>query len=226
MRRGRWLALVLAALVAAPIVGALIPRPLFPSTASDAGGGERRILVLANPIHTDIAFPVDHDVVEALGFLNEAGLPLRDPAVRWVVLGWGGREFYLETPTWSELKLGPLFKGLTLDRSVMHVAIAGEIDPGHPAVTAVDVGALEFERMLAAALASFSRDAHGAPLHIEGRGYGDFDRFYEAEGRFTALVGCNTWTGAVLREGGLRTGAWNPLPQSLIWSLTLYNELP
>lgn len=228
MRRAFRAVIVLVALVAASLaVGTLVPRPLFPVAAGDAGEGARRILVLANPIHTDIAFPADDpDVLDTLGFLGEAGLPLRDPAVRWLILGWGGREFYLETPTWSDLKPGPLFKGLTLDRSVMHVAIAGEIDPDHPAVTPLDVGAEGFRRMLGEALAAFSTGPDGRPLHIEGAGYGEYDRFYEAEGRFTALAGCNTWTGAVLRRGGVRTGLWNPLPVSLTWSLALFNDLP
>ena len=226
MRRLRWLALILAIVVAAPVVGALVPRPLLPSADPASGEPRRRILVLANPIHTDIAFPAEPDVLAALGFLDEAGLPLDDPAVRWIMLGWGGREFYLETPNWSDLKAGPLFKGLTLDRAVMHVAVAGAIDPSDPAVTPIDVDGAAFERMLSTALRSFSRDGGGEPLHIEGRGYGPYDRFYEAEGRFSALVGCNTWTSAVLRQGGLRTGTWNPLPQSLAWSLALFNDLP
>lgn len=225
-RRWRWPALILAATVAAPVVGALVPRPMFPVAAHHAGEEWRRILVLANPIHTDIAFPADPDVLAALGFLDEAGLPLFDPAVRWIVLGWGGREFYLATPTWSDLKPGPLFKGLTLDRSVMHAALAGDIDPEHPAVTPVDVGTAAFRRMLVAALATFSTGANGETLPIEGGGYGEFDRFYEAEGRFTALAGCNTWTSSVLRQGGVRTGLWNPLPYSLTLSLAMFNDLP
>ena len=56
MRRWRWLVLILAVLVAAPVVGALVPRPLFPPADPASGEPRRRILVLANPIHTDIAF--------------------------------------------------------------------------------------------------------------------------------------------------------------------------
>ncbi|MER9496898.1 DUF2459 domain-containing protein [Mesorhizobium sp. M0587] len=37
-------------------------------------------------------------------FLVDAGLPSDAPEVRYIVFGWGGRAFYLETPTWSQLK--------------------------------------------------------------------------------------------------------------------------
>jgi uncharacterized protein (TIGR02117 family) len=53
--------------------------------------------------------------------------------------------------------------------------------------------------------------------------YGEYDRFYEANGTFTAVLGCNIWAAKALRTAGLRTGWWNPLPQTLRYSLELYN---
>ncbi len=54
---------------------------------------------------------------------------------------------------------------------------------------------------------------------IEGAAYGLDDAFFEARGGFNALAGCNTWTAAMLRQGGLTTGWWTPLPQLLDWSV-------
>jgi uncharacterized protein (TIGR02117 family) len=226
-RRYRYPLILLALAIAAPVLGALVPRPLVPTGAGETDGeATRRVLVLSNPIHTDIAFPADREVLDRFGFLADAGLPIYDPNVRWIVAGWGGREFYLETPEWSDLKAGPLFKGLTRDRSVMHMAVAGEIDPAGESVLPLDLSQDEFDRMLEATMAGFATDAGGRLELIEGRSYGEYDRFYEANGAFTALLGCNTWTGAVLRAGGIRTGMWNPLPQSLVWSVRLFNDLP
>lgn len=225
-RRFRYPLIFLALAIAAPVVGALIPRPLFAEAGGADGVPTRRLLVLANPIHTDIAFPVDADILARFGFLADAGLPIYDSNVRWIVAGWGGREFYLETPEWSQLKAGPLFKGLTRDRSVMHMALAGEIDPAAGGVLPLDLSPENFDRMVEATMAGFAVDGGGRVDLIEGRSYGQYDRFYEANGAFTALLGCNTWTGAVLRAGGVRTGLWNPLPQSLVWSVRLFNDLP
>ena len=76
--------------------------------------------------------------------------------------------------------------------------------------------------MLAFIRASFA-EANGAPVHIEGAHYGDADGFFEANGSFNALIGCNTWTARALRQAGLQTGWWNPLPQTLAYSLALHN---
>ncbi|TIX82407.1 MAG: DUF2459 domain-containing protein, partial [Mesorhizobium sp.] len=100
-----------------------IPRPLLPPAAADPVV-TRHILVLKNPIHTDIAVPVDDDVRKRFHFLVDGGIPDDMAGVRYIVFGWGGRAFYLETPTWSELKAVPVMKALTLDASVMHIDVA------------------------------------------------------------------------------------------------------
>lgn len=138
------------------------------------------------------------------------------------IFGWGGRAFYLDTPTWSQLKAMPVLKALTLDAAVMHVDVAGAILEPHPDVAGFDIDKEHFSALLDYIAASF-RQGPGGPVPIENAGYSSYDRFYEANGHFNGLVGCNTWAAAALRTGGIRTGWWNPLPVSLGWSLSLYN---
>ncbi|MDX8449068.1 TIGR02117 family protein [Mesorhizobium captivum] len=216
----RFLSTLVAVLLLTAVLGTLVPRPLWPAAA--AGEGTRRILVLKNPIHTDIAIPVDDGVRRRFHFLVDAGLPADAPAARYLVFGWGGRAFYLETPTWSEIKAVPVLKALTLDASVMHVDLAGAIKEQHPDVVGFDIDEEHFSALLDYIQSSFQQGLNG-PMVIDNAGYSSFDRFYEANGHFNAFIGCNTWTAAALRTAGLRTGWWNPLPVSLGWSLRLYD---
>lgn len=218
---GRFLGLLLIVVALAVTLGTLVPRPLWPPAVANPAN-TRHILVLNNPIHTDIAIPVDDSVRQRFHFLVDAGIPADGPEVRYFVFGWGGRAFYLETPTWSELKAVPVMKALTLDASVMHVDVAGAIVEPHPDVAGFDIGEERFAALLDFIDASFQRGPQG-PLLVPGAAYSSFDRFYEANGHFNALVGCNTWTAAALRTAGLRTGWWNALPASLGLSLRLYN---
>lgn len=219
-KAGRLLAMLVVAVVLAATLGTLVPRPLWP--AAMAGQGSRHILVLRNPIHTDIAIPIDDHVRERFRFLADAGVPTDNAQVRYLVFGWGGRAFYLQTPTWSQLKAVPVIKALTLDAAVMHVDVAAAIAEPHPDIAGFDISEADFAALLDYIEASFQRGVNG-PVAIENAGYSSFDRFYEANGRFNALVGCNTWTAAALRAAGLRTGWWNPLPVSLGLSMRLYN---
>lgn len=213
---------VVAVIGLAIAAGTFIPRPLFAPEVSEANLETRRILVLSNPIHTDIAIPLDEETRAAYAFLGASGVPVGDPAAEWLVIGWGGRSFYLETPTWGDLKPMPVFRALTIDRSVMHVGVAGGIDETHPAIRSFDLRPADFQSLSVFIQASFVREK-GEVVRIPGAGYGAYDQFFEAHGWFNAFLGCNTWTARALRFAGIRTGWWSPLPQTLGLSLDLFN---
>jgi uncharacterized protein (TIGR02117 family) len=104
----------------------------------------------------------------------------------------------------------------------MHIDVFGGIPEPHPAVTGFETGEAAFGRLLSFVEDSFER-MDSEPMIISNAGYGPTHRFFEAKGSFNALVGCNTWTARALREAGLQTGWWNPLPNTLVLSLKLHN---
>ena len=212
-------------LLLALAAGVLLPRPFGSARLTEGAAPPRSILLLSNPLHTDIALPLDTDVIEQFGFLRDAGFPIDNPQARFLVFGWGGREFYLRTPTWGSLEFGALARAFTLDASVMHVALASALDTGNPAVTILELPPQGYAAMIHAVAASFELKGElGLPVPA-GHGYGSYDAFFEARGRFNAFLGCNTWTAAMLRAGGLQTGFWTPLPPLLRWSLRIHNDL-
>ncbi|WP_299470699.1 TIGR02117 family protein [uncultured Roseibium sp.] len=207
-------------------LGILIPGPISVSAEKQdlSDVQTRQILILSNPIHTDIALPADPDVLEALSFVSAEGLELDYPGVFWIVVGWGGRSFYLETPTWAELKPGPVFAALTWDHSVMHVRRSSTIPPEHENVRTLALSPAEFQKLLKGVQDSFGTDTADPPRAIDGASYDAHDIFFPAKGGFNALVGCNTWTARMLRLAGVRTGLWTPLPSTLDWSLDIHGS--
>lgn len=218
----RRLAFGLSLLVLLLALGMLVPRPLNPRSEASLGGETAEILLLANPIHTDIALPVDDEVRAAFADLVPGGLPLDMPGVEYLIIGWGGRSFYIETPTWGDIRPLPVFKALTVDRSVLHASVAGPIDLGHPSVRKLAITEEGRRRMITEIRGSFVRE-DGRPIAVPGAAYGLYDAFFEARGVFNVLVGCNTWTAAMLRSAGIRTGWWTPMPQLLDLSLDLHH---
>ena len=82
----RYLVPLVVAVMLAAALGMLVPRPLWPAAAG--GEGTRHILVLKNPIHTDIAVPLDDGVRRRFAFLADAGLPIAAPEARYIAFGW------------------------------------------------------------------------------------------------------------------------------------------
>lgn len=214
--------ILLACAFTAIALGTLVPRPLF----AGSGSAEREILVLSTTIHTDIAIPVDASSRSKFSFLEAAGVPLSHPDARWIVFGWGGRSFYTETASLLEIKVLPLLKAITIDRSVMHVEIVGEIPMNNPQIARLAISSEGLTALSDFIGQSFERDASGQAVVLPNAGFGAGDRFFEATGYFNAVVGCNTWTAAGLRKAGLQTGFWNPLPVLLDQSISLFNAAP
>ncbi|MEO9337380.1 TIGR02117 family protein [Mesorhizobium sp. SB112] len=207
------------AIILAITLGTFLPRPFFEAEKSVTS---RRILILTNPIHTDIAIPIDTELLTRFDFLHKAGMPVDLPQARYLIFGWGSRAFYIGTPTWSDLTAANAFKALTVDSSAMHVELAGDIPEPNPVVSGYDLDEAGYQRLLAFIEQTFQQGADGPEL-IEGAAYGEYDAFFEAKGYFNAIVGCNTWTAGALRAAGLQTGWWNPLPITLNYSLSLHN---
>jgi uncharacterized protein (TIGR02117 family) len=197
------------------LIGGLIP----------ANGGwqeaERgvRIFVRTNGVHTWIMVPT---VAAGIDWRPIAGAEhIKDPRYvrgNYLAIGYGNRDFYLNTPTWGDLSLrtaaAAAFGG---GPSLVHVEHEHDPRPTEyqqPITLTVE----EYRRLASHIRASFDLSG-GRSKPLLGRGYGPADVFYEARGAYNAYRTCNEWTGKALRAAGVRTGVWTPLSQSIMLRL-------
>ncbi len=169
------------------------------------------IFVESNGVHTGIVVPKVAAGVDWRGIARAADLS--DPrfaAFDHVSFGWGEQSFYLETPTWADVKLRTVIgAALGSTRTLMHVdhlpmPVAGD------GAREIVVTPAQYRRLAAYIRASF-RD--GGTRY---RGYADYDAFYAANGRYDAVRTCNSWTGDALRFAGVKVGAWTPFPVTVM----------
>lgn len=141
--------------------------------------------------------------------MRATDLPDPTRAGRWLIFGWGERDFYLNTPHWSDVRAGTVLRAATgSDRVLMHVDHLGRLWNG-PDLRPVRVTPAQYRALAAAIAADF---APGAAI----RGYGADDVFYPARGHYSLTHTCNEWTGAKLRSIGVRVGIWTPAAWSVM----------
>lgn len=225
--RGRkalvWTLRIVAGIVAIPLLYLFVAifLGLVPANVAfrQATEGGVQIYVRSNGVHTDIVMPRVNAEADWRPYADPANV--RDP--RWgaadhVSVGYGNREFYLNTPTWGDLTVGTTVRALAgAGGPVLHVELVHQPRPEtwqRPLRLSSD----QYRRIAGFIRSSFRHDADGAPVHVPG-GYGDADTFYEGEGPSNLFYTCNVWTGAALRAGGVRMGLWTPFAQSVMWRL-------
>jgi uncharacterized protein (TIGR02117 family) len=168
------------------------------------------IYLETNGVHTDLVLPVAAVGVDWRDLVRPEDIA--DPryaAYDHIAFGWGEARFYLETPTWADVRPGTVLRAaLGSDRTLVHAEhIPAPV--ADPSARRIVLRPAEYRRLAAFIRASFAPVAPGARPHVY-RGYGDYDAFYSGSGRYDALMTCDAWTGAALRAAGVRVGAWTP----------------
>ncbi|HVL78550.1 MAG TPA: TIGR02117 family protein [Sphingomicrobium sp.] len=211
-----WLAATLVTIAlayfAAALAGALIPR--------NAGWQEPdqgvTFYIWDNGVHVDLVLPAEAAGVNLHELASPDHVEGAVDAPQWVALGWGQREFYLETPTWGDLTPRNALRAVTGGDSLMRVS-HHERRPSGDGVREIRVDPDGYRRMVAFAAESFDRGGDGEPILLDGRAHQANDAFYEAVGGYNAFRTSNQWTADGLAEAGVRIGLWTPLSIGMMW---------
>ena len=204
------------------VVGLVPVNNDFKPTAKDGV----RIFVQSSEVHADFILPIESDVI------NWADTPLFDKVPgnfvnnRWnhVAIGWGDRGFYLQTPRWQNLSPAKVANAMLLpSRSVMHLSIA-TLPQESSSCKAVTISREQYAKLVRYIQSAFvdsesSEEGQFAPVPIASEyvhpAWGSNNFFFEATGSYHVFNTCNCWVGGGLKETGVRTAWFTPLPKTV-----------
>ncbi len=172
------------------------------------------IHVLTNPVHADSVVPVKHQVIDWMTVIPTEYFPGNVADATHVAFGWGDRAFYLNTPTWGDLTWTTTLNALLLpSQCCLHVQFL-KYDQAPLDLATVTISDEQYRSLVGALLATgISQDAK-FPAPIPNYAYNNWDRFFEAKGRYHMFNTCNSWVGSCLRKSGVRAPISSPLPHS------------
>jgi uncharacterized protein (TIGR02117 family) len=204
------------ALYTAAAFGALLLAP-------EASGPEDGVLLYAcdNGVHTDLIVPVVAGGTDWRALFGQAPFIAPVEAFDHIGLGWGSRDFYINTPTWADLDIATAVKSALWDDTVLHVEyrprpIAGENCRSWRADPA------SYEQIVRY-IQETLRLSGGHPVQV-ARGSGARDAFFVANGQYTILETCNQWTGRALRLAGAPVAPWTPYSFLVTWNLPMISK--
>jgi uncharacterized protein (TIGR02117 family) len=173
------------------------------------------IMVTSTAIHADLVLPIRNETVDWREHLLPSDFAGDVSGATHAAFGWGNKEFYVDTPTWGDLKAGTVFRALFWpSETCMHVNLWNDKDIPDGA-RKTRISREQYSRLVKHVLGSFRRDEGGRFLLIKGGAYGTDDAFYQAHGSYHAFNTCNCWVGRGLKAAGVRAGWFTPLPKTV-----------
>ncbi|GAA4297837.1 TIGR02117 family protein [Nibribacter koreensis] len=179
---------------------------------------EVTMYILTNGVHTDLVVPVKHELFDWNKFINYQHTKGKDSTHNWVAFGWGDKGFYLETPTWADLKVSTAFKAATgLSNSAIHATFYKDMQESADCKR-IQISVQQYNRLIKFIKTRFDLDAKGKPIHIQtNANYGLNDAFYEAKGSYNLFYTCNTWANNGLKASGQKASIWTPFYQGIFY---------
>lgn len=167
--------------------------------------------IKTNGVHTDIVVPVKSQYMDWETKFPFENTVSKRTDYKYISIGWGDKGFYLDTPTWADLKFSTAFKAaFWLGDAALHTTYYNEMKV-NDSVKNFQLTERQYHNLIKYVDESMDKDKNGKYINIKTKAvYGDNDAFYEAKGSYSFLHTCNTWTNNALKVSGQKAALWTP----------------
>lgn len=126
-------------------------------------------------------------------------------------MGWGDKGFYLETPTWADLKVSTAVRAaFGLSTTALHTTYYKTMLESQDCRKIV-ISKKHYLQLVKYINSSFDMEQDGSPTLVQSDvRYGLSDAFYEAKGSYSLFTTCNTWANSALKSCGQKACVWTP----------------
>ena len=176
----------------------------------EAGAAEEvTIFIKTNGVHTDLVVPAQNEQMDWTREIRYSNIKAKDTGYQYLAMGWGDKGFYLQTPTWGDLKASVAFKAaFALSSTAIHATYYRELREDK-SCRKIRISKGQYARLITYISNSLQKDADGHAINIPTNvNYGQTDAFYEANGAYHLFKTCNTWANAGLKSCGQTCCAW------------------
>lgn len=205
---------VFASLFTVVLYGFIVAIGLLPANNDfQPTDGGVQLWLSSGSLHADLIFPIRNEVIDWTDEFPQDLFAGSNATKTFVAIGWGDRNFCINTPTWDDAEALAIVNALFLPTSSsLHVTMLDDNDVPVDAQM-VEISQQQYRQIVEAVQQSFQQE-QGKKIQIPGVSLGDHDVYFEANGRYHALNTCNSWVGRAMKAGGIRVPWWSPLPKS------------
>jgi uncharacterized protein (TIGR02117 family) len=196
-------------------IAALTPRKWG---ASPEGDCNYRIYVAGDTMHTNLVVPVQTSVFDWNKHLDLQTIGgTGSEKYQYLQFGWGDRIFYMETPSWDRMNISSALRALLLQNPSALFVKGHTAVPHYPGeeLKCIKLSKADYLALMNFIDASFQTNLQGQKLRL-GSGQDGASGFYAANGKYSLLKTCNSWTADGLRAANVNTPLWGGLAPAVM----------
>jgi uncharacterized protein (TIGR02117 family) len=187
---------------------AILSRIGVPAEEVPAAEKVHTVYITSSGVHCDIVLPVRDSLMD---WTRELQLPdslAKDTARPCLGFGWGNKQFFIETKSWSDLKVSVFLRAtFHLGNSALHIVQVPEPDTANPQTIRLLLTDDQYRRLIGFIKNEFTV-GKGGYEPIPEHPYGSYNYFFEAKRSYGLLYTCNSWTNKALKVAGQKACVW------------------
>jgi len=178
------------------------------------------VYLMNSGVHTDFVLPVENKLMDWRGYFPRENTKKNDTTLQLIAIGWGDKDFYLNTPEWADLTVKTaVCAGLGLGTSAIHATYHTSILTDRPTVKLL-LTENQYKRLINYIRKSlkFNKDKQTIKLSPNSdKVLKDNDAYYDANESYSIILSCNTWINNGLKASGQKACLWTSLPQGILY---------
>jgi len=176
------------------------------------------VFISTNGVHTNIVLPLKNNQFDWTKYLKTS------EGNKYLAFGWGDRAFYINTPSWKDLKFTTAFKAAFLPtKTIIQVSGYHQAPKENNNMVKLILNEEQFIKLSNYVLQSFKEDKKNQIIEIRpNKNYYFRVKFYPAKGTYSIFKTCNNWTNKGLKQAGIKNALWAPFDKSVMYHLNKY----
>ncbi len=172
------------------------------------------VLLMRSGIHVDFVFPVSNEIKDWREEFPIQNTKFKDSTFQQIAIGWGSKDFYVNTPTWDDLTIKIfLISNLGLGSSAIHIKYFNEKLPKDSKIITLKLDKTQYEKLVRYIENTLIRNKSNKSILItpkNPRVLRNNDSYYDANRTYSFLNTCNTWINNGLKACEQKACLWTP----------------
>lgn len=191
--------------------------PILSNLDSSYSAPYTEIYIVSNGVHTDIVMPISNAIIDWKVIFDHEGDSFLSED--YISVGWGNKDFFLNTPNWSDLTFKLLLTStFGFGNSVLHISYINRSLQQDGSCVKIILSERQYKNLTHYILNTLKYNDKNTPILLSPVvGYTINDYFYEAKGNYSLFYTCNTWVNDALKVTGQKAALWTPFAKGIFF---------